>query len=94
VSYAAALATLDLAVLLLEEGRTEEVRAVAPEAVPIFESLDVHREALAASRLFWASVEQDTATAELGRRLLKLLERDHQERSGGAGDDRLPTRKC
>jgi transcriptional regulator with XRE-family HTH domain/tetratricopeptide (TPR) repeat protein len=88
VPYAAALATLDLAVLLLEEGRTAEVRAVAPEAGPIFESLDVHREALAASRLFWQAVEQDTATAELGRRLLELLERARREPPGGVGDDR------
>jgi tetratricopeptide (TPR) repeat protein len=91
VPYDAALATLDLAVLLLEEERTVEVRAVAPESVPIFESLDVRREVLAASRLFWASVEQDTATAEVARRLRDLLECARHEPPGGAGDDCTPT---
>jgi tetratricopeptide (TPR) repeat protein len=90
VPYDAALATLDLAVLLLEEERTAEVRAVAPEAVPIFESLDVQREVLAASRLFWASVEQDTATAAVARRLRELLERARHEPGGGGGDDHPP----
>ena len=93
VLYDAALATLDLAVLLLEEGHTAEVRAAAPEAVPIFESLDIQREALAACRVFWASVEQDTATAELARRLRELLERARHEPPGGAGDDHPPARK-
>jgi len=75
VSYDAALATLNLAVLLLEEGRSAEMRALAPEMGPIFESLDVYREALAALRLFWRAVERQQATAELGRRLLRFLER-------------------
>jgi tetratricopeptide (TPR) repeat protein len=73
--YDAALATLDLAVLLLEEGRAVEVQALAPEMAPIFASLEVHREALAALRLFWRAVEKDQATAELGRRLVRFLER-------------------
>ena len=75
VPYDAALATLDLAVLLLEEGQTAEVRALAPEMAPIFASLEVHREALAALRLFWSAVEREEATAELGRRLVQFLER-------------------
>jgi hypothetical protein len=75
VPYDAALATLDLAVLLLEDGRAAEVRALAPEMAPIFASLDVHREALAALRLFWRAVEREQVTAELGRHLLRFLER-------------------
>jgi hypothetical protein len=62
-------------VLLLEEGRTGEVRALSPEMGPIFESLQIYREALAALRVFWKAVEQEQATAELGRRLLHFLER-------------------
>jgi hypothetical protein len=53
--------------------------AVAPEAVPIFESLDVHREVLAASHLFWAAVEEDTAAVELAHRLRELIEHARHE---------------
>jgi len=73
--YDAALATLDLAILLLEECHNAEARALAEEMVAIFESLEVHREALAAVRIFQLAAEQEAATAELGRRLLRYLER-------------------
>jgi len=73
--YDAALATLNLAVFLLEDERTAEVRELAAEMAPIFASLEVRRETLAALRLFWLAAEQEAATAELGRRLLKFLER-------------------
>jgi transcriptional regulator with XRE-family HTH domain len=71
----AALAALELAVLLLEERRTREVRELAVEMLPIFASLRFGEEVLAALRLFWEAVEQEGATAELGRRLLAYLER-------------------
>ncbi len=75
MTYDAALATLDLAVLLLEENANAEARELAGEMVAIFEGLEVHREALAAVRVFWQAARQETATAELGRRLLRFLER-------------------
>jgi tetratricopeptide (TPR) repeat protein len=75
IAYDAALATLDLAVILLEAHDNAEVRALAAKMVAVFESLEVRREALAAVRLFWQAAEQETATAELGRRLLRFLER-------------------
>jgi len=43
--------------------------------VAVFESLEVHREALAAVKLFCQAVEQETATAALGRQVLRFLER-------------------
>jgi tetratricopeptide (TPR) repeat protein len=75
MTYDAALATLDLAVLLLEENANSEARELAGKMVAIFEGLEVHREALAAVRVFWQATRQETATAELGRRLLRFLER-------------------
>jgi len=75
LSYDAALATLDLAVLLLEEGENAEVRALAGGLVAIFENLKVYREALAAVRLFRRAAENETATAKLGHRLVRYLER-------------------
>jgi tetratricopeptide (TPR) repeat protein len=74
LAYDAALSTLDLAVVLLDEGRAGEVRALAPEALPIFGSLGLQLEALQALRVFWQA-EQEAATADLGRRLLRFLER-------------------
>jgi len=71
----AALVTLNLAVLLLEEGRTGEVRELAGETVPIFGGMGLDGEAIAALGVFWRAAEQEMATAELGRRLLAFLER-------------------
>jgi hypothetical protein len=43
--------------------------------IPLFAGLAVYREALAALQVFWRAVEQETATVDLGRRLLGFLER-------------------
>jgi len=75
LSFDAGLASLNLAVLLLDEGRTAEVRELASEMLPIFGSLSIDREALATLQVFCQAAEQETATAELGHRLLAFLER-------------------
>jgi tetratricopeptide (TPR) repeat protein len=72
--YDMALATLDLAALYLEDGRTREVKALAREMVAIFLAQGVHREATAAARLFARAVAAETATAELARRLARYLQ--------------------
>ena len=73
--YDAALATLDLAILLLEQNENAEVQALAAEMVAVFKRLAIYREALAAVLLFQRAAEQEAATAELGRHLLRFLER-------------------
>jgi transcriptional regulator with XRE-family HTH domain/tetratricopeptide (TPR) repeat protein len=73
--YNAALVALELALLHLEEGRTQEVRTLAAGMVSIFRSKSIHREALAALALFCRAAEAETATAELARRVLAYLER-------------------
>ncbi|HSS51886.1 MAG TPA: helix-turn-helix transcriptional regulator [Thermoanaerobaculia bacterium] len=73
MSYDVALALLEEAVLLLEEGRTAEVKVLAKELSKVFESKGVHREALGALRLFHEAAEQEAATAELARRVLGYL---------------------
>jgi transcriptional regulator with XRE-family HTH domain len=77
--YDAALASLELAVLHLEEGRPGEVRALAAEMVATFGAQRVHREALAALALFCQAAEAETATAELARRLIDYLERARRD---------------
>jgi tetratricopeptide (TPR) repeat protein len=71
--YDVALALLEEAVLLLEDGRTAEVKALADELVKVFAENGVHREALAALQLFVEAVKREEATAELARRVLRFL---------------------
>jgi hypothetical protein len=66
---------MDLAVLLLKQGRTAEVKSLANEMLRIFQAQNVEREALAALRLFCNSAQRETATIELARRLVKFLHR-------------------
>jgi hypothetical protein len=73
MSYDVALALLEEAVLLLEEGRPAEVKALAGELAQVFEDKGVHREALAALRLFHEAAEHEEATAEMARRVLRFL---------------------
>jgi transcriptional regulator with XRE-family HTH domain len=74
-AYDAGLASLDLAVLYLDEGRTRDVARLAGEMAWIFSRRDVHRETLAALQLFREAAERETLTAELVRRLRDGLER-------------------
>jgi transcriptional regulator with XRE-family HTH domain len=75
MAYDVALATLELAVLFLEEGRAEKVQNLARQMAPIFKSQGVHREALAALKLFQDAAEHKAATVELARRLVPYLQR-------------------
>jgi tetratricopeptide (TPR) repeat protein len=71
--YDAALALLEESALLLDDGRTAQVKALARELAVVFDSKGVHREAVAALRLFREAVEQEHATADLARRVLRYL---------------------
>jgi tetratricopeptide (TPR) repeat protein len=78
-AYDTALVSLDLAILHLEDGRMATVPALAEEMVWIFASQRVHREALAALRLFVDAAQAGSATVELARRVLAFLERARQD---------------
>lgn len=73
MDYDVALALLEEAALLLDQAQTEEVKVLAQELVGVFRSKGVHREALAALRLFQQAAERQQATAELARRVLSYL---------------------
>lgn len=79
--YDAALALLEEAVLLLDDGQTAEAKALAQELGGIFESKGVHREAVAALRLFHEAAECEEATAELARSVLRFLFRARYDQS-------------
>ncbi|MFL6237235.1 MAG: helix-turn-helix domain-containing protein [Thermoanaerobaculia bacterium] len=73
--YDAALASLELALLYLEEGRTGEVRNLARTMGWIFQAQGIAREALAALTLFLDAAQRETATVELTRRVAAEFER-------------------
>jgi len=65
IGYDVALVSLDLASLYLENGRTDEVRRLAIETMPIFASRNVQRELLIAWNLFRDAAESHMATLRL-----------------------------
>jgi tetratricopeptide (TPR) repeat protein len=73
MDYDAALALLEESALLLDLGLTTEVKRTSRELAVLFDSKGVHREALVALRLFREAAEQDVATAELARQVLRYL---------------------
>ena len=79
MDYDVALALLEESALLLDEGRTAEVKVLARELAVVFDSKGVHQEALSALRLFQKAAEQEHATAELARRILGYLFRARYE---------------
>jgi transcriptional regulator with XRE-family HTH domain len=68
--YDAALASLDLAVLWLEAGRSAEVRNLTRAMAWIFQAQGISREALAALVLFRDAAQRETATVELVQRVI------------------------
>jgi len=75
IAYDAALATLELAVVLAEQGRTAEVKALAAESAPIFAAQRVERERLGALALFRQAAEEERLTTALARKLVSDLQR-------------------
>jgi transcriptional regulator with XRE-family HTH domain/tetratricopeptide (TPR) repeat protein len=73
MGYDAALSSMELAVLFLEEGKTREVKRLASDLERIFRLNGIHREALAALQLFRLAVERETATAALAKRVVAFL---------------------
>lgn len=70
-----ALASLDLGLVYLAQGRTTELRRIAEELTFIFEANDIEREAIAAMMLFQEAVRQEQVGAAHLLRLRKYLER-------------------
>lgn len=75
LGYDAALASLDLALLLLAEGRTLELRETAHTIRRLFEAQELHREAMAALLMFQQGVAAEQVTVETIRSLQEYLER-------------------
>jgi tetratricopeptide (TPR) repeat protein len=77
LSYDHALVSMELSTVLLKQGENAQVRALADEMLRIFQSQNVHREALAALQIFCEAAKRDAATVELARRVSRYLLRAH-----------------
>lgn len=77
--FDAALVSLELALLLLEMGRTQEVQRVAEEISAVFEAQDVHREAVAALILFQRAAAAERVTEALVGNLVTYLEQARKD---------------
>lgn len=75
IAYEAAFVSLDLATLYLRQGRTGEIRQLVGEVVPIFQSRDVHRDALAAVLLLQRAVEMETLTLKTVEEVAEVIRR-------------------
>jgi tetratricopeptide (TPR) repeat protein len=75
LAYDYALASLDLSLVLLGEGRAAEVATIAEEMLWIFKAQEVHPEALAALRVFCQAAEREAATVEETREIARFLRR-------------------
>jgi len=74
-AYEAALVSLDLASLYSEQGRMDEVKRVVREALPIFSSRKIHREALAALAFWKHAVETERIGLDLVTKVASFLKR-------------------
>jgi len=82
MGYDAALVSLDLARLFAQEGCTEDLKRLAAELMPIFQSRDVNREAIVTLLMFQRACEEERLTVDLVRQFSAYLRR---ERRGNGG---------
>jgi len=75
LGYNAALVSLDLAALRLQQGRTAEVRRLVEDMVATFRGVGVDREAIAAVLMLRDAAEHDRASVEMLRAVAGLLHR-------------------
>jgi hypothetical protein len=75
IAIDAALVSLDLAILYMQRGEIAALKELAAEMRPIFESGDVHPEALAAVLLFQQAAEAEDVTRALVDQVAARLQR-------------------
>jgi tetratricopeptide (TPR) repeat protein len=74
-AYDAALAGLELSALYARAGRAAEMKGIAAEILPIFQSCEVHREAIAALIVFQKAAEMEQLTLGLVEEVATFLDR-------------------
>jgi tetratricopeptide (TPR) repeat protein len=71
--FAAALVSLELALVLMRQGRFIETREIATEAAAMFLALDIHREVLGAVQLLADAFRLEKASLELVERTVAFI---------------------
>lgn len=74
-----AVVTLELAALYMRQRRTAEIRDLAAQMFPIFQSRDLHQEAIAALLLFQRAVEMDTLTLRMVEEVAEVVRRSQEK---------------
>jgi tetratricopeptide (TPR) repeat protein len=87
LAFDAALVSLDLATLYIRQGKTAEARSLAQEMLPVFQSRDIHREALAALIVFQRAAEMEQLTLGLVEEVAAYLEQARTDPSLRFRDD-------
>lgn len=75
ISYDVALVSLDLASIYARQGRTADLRRIAEEMLPIFSSLQIQREALAALAFLRQALDAERASVEVVSRVAEFFRR-------------------
>lgn len=78
--YDMALCLLEMAVLYLQRGELHEVKRLTADLVPVFKAKRIHREALAALRLFAIAAKREAATADFTRGVLDYFFRARHDK--------------
>lgn len=80
IGFDAALVSLDLAMLYMDQGRSTDVKRLAEEMLPIFCAQDIHREALASLLLFHKAAQAENVNLGMVRDLASYLEKARDRR--------------
>ncbi|MFL6291530.1 MAG: tetratricopeptide repeat protein [Thermoanaerobaculia bacterium] len=75
VPYDTALVALEIATLYAEQGRTADLKRLSREMLPIFSSLQIHREALAALTFLKQAIAAERASLEVVTGVADFLRR-------------------
>jgi tetratricopeptide (TPR) repeat protein len=84
MAYDAALASMELAQVYARQQRHAEIRSLSEELLPIFQSRDLQREAIAALIMFQQAAEAETLTQGLIQEVTTRLHKLRREAEGGA----------
>lgn len=81
MAYDAALVSLDLALIFARQHRTAEIKELARELIPVFESQNVRREVLMSLALFQQACDEERLTSDLIQQLSQLLESENRQKA-------------
>jgi tetratricopeptide (TPR) repeat protein len=81
IPYEAAMVSMDLAILYAEQCRSSELKQLAAEMLPIFSSLRIQREALAALMFLKQALDAERLTTEAVTRVASFLQRAKRDPS-------------